>query len=96
VKAREPCGEKPTAQEPSKLLLDKSRQTIPFVDASGLGSKRLEVITHHLKEHASGWGLRHVPGRVTTSHVPVVANGGPVDADAASHAIPSAPLAHER
>jgi hypothetical protein len=96
VKAREPAGEEPAAQEPAKLLLDESRQAVPFVDAGGLGAERLDVIAHHLIEHASGRGLRHVRGRGTTSHVPVVANRGPEDADADLQAKPRHPLGDER
>ena len=75
VKAGKSTSEKTAAQIPAKLLLDKPRQPSPVVGADRVGTKRSEVVSHDLIQHALGgrsWGVR---GRGT--HAPAVAKGGP-------------------
>ena len=50
---------------PSKLLLDESRQAVPFANAAHLGAKRFEVVAHHSVQHvcAEVFGLNSEEGR---------------------------------
>jgi hypothetical protein len=57
--ARKPAGQRPAAQEPAELRLDESRQTV-LVHTGRLDAERLEVVVHHLVQHALSWRLRPV------------------------------------
>ena len=77
VKPGEAAGEKPAPQKPAELFLDKPRQPVAIGHTGRLGPERLEVIAHHLVEHALRGRLRHVGGGRTT-HASAVAKAAPL------------------
>ena len=95
MKSGEPAGQEPAAafdvaqaalseveraQKPAKLLLDESWQPVALVDTGRLKPERLEVIAHHLVQHALRGRLRRIAGGRTT-HAPAVAKRTPLGLD---------------
>ena len=56
-------GQPPAPEERLELFFDKARQALTIAEMDGLCPERLEVVAHHVEEHASTRVARDVLDR---------------------------------